>query len=117
MSNKVLAYFQCQNIDGIDYLIPDMSIRCTDKKYLSFLPWALAMTGVYPIGVPAFLFWLLFRNRTRLQRPQIILAIGFLYGSFIVAAFSSSLCSSSWLVCRGVQRQALVVRADRYGAQ
>jgi len=34
---------------------------------------------LYPIGVPAFFFWLMWRYRKRLAEPGVRLQLGFLY--------------------------------------
>jgi len=82
LSSRVLGYFWCRDIDGVSYNMSQMTIMCTDHRYLTFLPYAIVMTFVYPIGVPLFFFWLLYRNRNRLDRYETVLSLGFLYEAY-----------------------------------
>lgn len=62
--------FPCQNVDpdestgGEDeYLRADYSIACNSDRYYFGRAYAIVMIFVYPVGIPAFYFWLLYSCR------------------------------------------------------
>jgi hypothetical protein len=71
VSSTVLRLYQCTSVDGVDYLTSDFRVLCTDESYL----WYARSIGVffvvlYPIGIPLFLFVLLYRHRHVLRVPR-----------------------------------------------
>jgi hypothetical protein len=69
-SNLIFRIFGCDNVDpdnsldgGDYYLTADYTISCSSPRYKFGLAYACVMILIYPIGVPALYFTLLYRNR------------------------------------------------------
>lgn len=82
LSSKVLGYFVCREVDGVNYLVGDFTIHCGDPEWLKHLPLGIVMTVVYPFGIPMLFFWALYRKRDRLGEPDVVAKIGFLYQAY-----------------------------------
>lgn len=71
VSYRIFQTFCCQGLDdGETYLKADYSISCLTSRHSGYVAYALAMVCVYPVGVPAVLAWLLFRNRRGLVKSD-----------------------------------------------
>jgi hypothetical protein len=73
-STVVFNYFKCRvfvdNVYGNSrYLYRDYSVDCDSTRYISYLPWAILMILVYPIGIPLLYFCLLWKHRETLRDP------------------------------------------------
>jgi hypothetical protein len=81
VSSQVLKTFAVDYFDdGRAALAVDHSIDATTAKYTSFAVYAGFMTLVWPMGVPAFYFTYLYRERARLNpksnsSEQIVIAV------------------------------------------
>lgn len=71
---KIFQVFSCQDVDPDDdvsgddeYMTVDYSVSCSSSKYLFGFAWAIASILVYPIGVPAYYFYVLFSNKESIQ--------------------------------------------------
>lgn len=84
VSRKVLETFVCRDIDGTQYLVADFDIQCYTGDWLRFLPYEIFVTLVYPLGIPAAMFYLIRRKRQedRLRDPATLLSYGFLYEAY-----------------------------------
>jgi hypothetical protein len=51
------------------YLFRDYSIDCHSARYKLFVPYALSMILVYPLGIPGIYFVLLWSKRSTLSDP------------------------------------------------
>jgi hypothetical protein len=67
---SIFQTFVCVDLDSRDlvsdsqkYLSADYSISCTSERYLWGYSYAIAMVFVYPVGVPLFYFYLMYRKR------------------------------------------------------
>jgi hypothetical protein len=76
VSTKVFNAFRTYTFDdGTCYLLRDLSISCTSPTYATIRGWALVMVFLYPLGIPAFYFVLLYRARHDLD-PEVCLSPG-----------------------------------------
>jgi lysylphosphatidylglycerol synthetase-like protein (DUF2156 family) len=68
VSTTVLQTFACDLIDEVDksWLRADYSILCTSATHRAYQAYAAVMIFVYPLGIPAFYSWLLYRNRAHI---------------------------------------------------
>eukprot|EP00808_Paulinella_micropora_P002032 g81900.t1 len=82
VSATVVAAFVCQDINGVLYLKADYTQRCLDERWWRYLPLAVSGVILYPLGIPAFFYYLLSRYKTRLDLPDIQAQLGFLYQGF-----------------------------------
>jgi TRAP-type C4-dicarboxylate transport system permease small subunit len=87
VSSTILSMFMCEKVNDTIYLKADFSLRCGDKRWISYLPAGIIGILVYPIGIPAFFFYLLRRYRNRLQQPDIQAELGFLYLAYSPASW------------------------------
>ena len=62
--------------------MPTHLFFCSPYDRWSWLPYALVMIVVYPIGIPAAFFFLVRRNLGRLREPDIRMTLGFLYEAY-----------------------------------
>ena len=70
-SAAIFATFQCKELsDGSSWLRADLSIDCTSPEHIGVQTYAVAMVVLYPIGTPLFYYFLLRRNRARLEELQ-----------------------------------------------
>lgn len=64
VSALVFETFACDGLDdGEEYLRADYRIKCNSSKHKAFEFFAGIMIFVYPIGIPAFYAYLLYKNR------------------------------------------------------
>ena len=61
VSLALFRYFKCVDTGESRVLLADMTIMCNSGKYRGFLAYILVMILVYPIGIPAMYFGLLFK--------------------------------------------------------
>ena len=68
VSSTIFQAFACEELDdGKDYLRVDYRIECDSSKHEAFQIFAGIMIFVYPIGIPAFYAFLLYKNREVLK--------------------------------------------------
>src|SRR5438105_63396 len=79
VSSSVLSFYQCRDINGVNYLVTDFHLRCGDEEWMKWLPLASVALVVYPIGVPAILFVALYQRRKRLKEPEVMASLGIIY--------------------------------------
>jgi len=82
VSADVLGMLVCKDINGTSYLLADFSIHCGSPEWLTYIGPTIAMIFIYPIGVPAFFFAMLWRYRHRLEESGVRLQLGFLYAGY-----------------------------------
>jgi len=82
VSSVIFSLFVCKEVDGVDYMVTDFTIRCHDDRWFKFLGPAVVMILIYPVGVPAFMFYLLRRYRKRLMSAAVRVQLGFLYEAY-----------------------------------
>lgn len=82
--STIFRVFVCENIYGTNYLLADFSKVCAGDEWQNYRNYAIFMIFVYPLGIPAFFFFMLWRYRRqdRLQEPGIRAELGFLYESY-----------------------------------
>ena len=63
-SSTIFQMFDCEVLeDGKDYLCADYTIECDGPRHRALMIYAGVMILLYPLGIPAFFAYLLFRNR------------------------------------------------------
>jgi hypothetical protein len=82
VSSTVLSIFVCRDINGVPFLLADFTLRCHDTKWYWMMWIAIPAVLVYPIGVPAFFFYMLNRYKSRMAEPGVRLELGFLYAAY-----------------------------------
>lgn len=83
VSRRVLEFFQCsENIDGQYYIVRDYRIKCFDKKWFEMFPVALIALILYPLGIPVFILFKLWRYRKDLKNSLVLSRYGFLYAAY-----------------------------------
>jgi len=92
VSSSLLGYFVCRDINGTTFLLADFSLECYDSRWMSNLPWIIVAILVYPIGVPAFFFYILRRYRQRMDEPGVRMQLGFLYAAYNRDSWYFELC-------------------------
>ena len=93
----VLMMFKCRKFEphpGFDYagdvphatdnsyLEADIRYSCQDNLYLLFALFGFIGVCTYPIGVPAFFFFLMFRERDQIHDAINKMKFGFLFGDY-----------------------------------
>jgi len=82
VSANVLALFVCDTVYGTSYLLADVTVHCYDTRWWSYFPLMLVMIGLYPVGVPALVFYTLRKNKNKLHDPGTKIQLGFLYEAY-----------------------------------
>jgi len=82
ISAEVLDFFLCVQINGIWYLVNDFSLNCYDSSWNKYLGLNIFLVFLYPVGIPCFMFYMLYRNRRRLRDPATLQSLGFLYEAY-----------------------------------
>jgi len=83
VSSTILKYFVCREINGSYWLLADLNMLCGPGIWLDNLPYTALFVLVYPIGIPAMFFILMFRRRTKLRRVNTIQTYSFLYQAYV----------------------------------
>jgi len=76
--------FSCKNLDdGHSYLVKDMSIQCWSQEHSQWTL-GLALPGMifWGLSTPLFATYLLYKNRSNLDKGSVIIQYGFLYRGF-----------------------------------
>ena len=99
VTNKIFQMFVCKNLDpeSVDkesddlYLVADYSISCKSNRFYFGVVWAVVFIFVYPIGIPLFYYYSLYRKRDEIMRrednqgkviPVSVSMLQFLYSSY-----------------------------------
>jgi hypothetical protein len=93
-SKKILAFFVCREVNGTSYLLSDFSLICGDSLWLSYLPYALGFTLLYPIGLPLLFFIVLRKYHKQRADPLVRSSIGFLMDSYVDKSWYFELVSA-----------------------
>lgn len=68
VSSSVFHTFACDDLDdGSSFLRSDHSLECYTTTHKVFMAYACVMVGVYPLGIPIFFAFVLYRNRASLK--------------------------------------------------
>ena len=75
ITTDIFAMFPCMDVnsenDGSQdryYLVADMSISCTSDRYYFGVTYAVVFIFVYPVGIPALYFYLLYRKKDAIMQ-------------------------------------------------
>ena len=103
VSRQALRAISCYDVDGQSRLSFDLAVAC-DSQQNSYKVIAWLQIIFISCGVPAALFFLLFRKRNQLQKEEVRRVYHFLYSGYTPTAF--------WFECaRMVLKWALVASA------
>lgn len=67
VSSTIFQTFRCEDVGGVSYLEADYSIECNTVWHERYKIFAAFMVIVFPIGIPAFVGWWIYRNRKSLN--------------------------------------------------
>ena len=72
LATKIFSVFRCKSIVGIEgqLLAADVSVVCHETEHVTYLIVAGAFLGLYIIGIPFFMFIMLWRNRKHLHMKE-----------------------------------------------
>ena len=72
VSTTIFDTFNCKTFgdDETEYMMSDQSIDCGTHKHKMYQVFAAFMMAVYPVGIPALYFVLLFKARQQLQAEK-----------------------------------------------
>ena len=87
VSLKILRTFKCIEVEGDWFLEADMRVTCYDKQWMGFALYAAIMGLLFTFGMPATIFYVLWRRRSRLSDPQVEASWGFLYETYGTRAY------------------------------
>jgi len=82
VSSIVLRSYICKNVNGTSYLVSDFEVICYTDSYNRNINAAYFMIVLYPVGIPCFLFYMLYRYRMRLNEAGVRAELGFLYDAY-----------------------------------
>jgi hypothetical protein len=86
ISSVVLRLYVCKSIDDGWYLLTDLRISCYTDTWSLYAYASIAAIALYPVGIPAFFFVLLWRNSRAegggLSNERIKAQLGFLYAGY-----------------------------------
>ena len=69
LCQKVFTMFRCKEIPGIEgqVLLADWSVRCNEGEHVMFSMLAFVFLGLFIMGIPSFMLFVLCRNRAHLH--------------------------------------------------
>eukprot|EP01006_Ploeotia_vitrea_P035745 TRINITY_DN65931_c10_g3_i2.p1 TRINITY_DN65931_c10_g3~~TRINITY_DN65931_c10_g3_i2.p1 ORF type:complete len:506 (+),score=273.25 TRINITY_DN65931_c10_g3_i2:97-1614(+) len=82
VSSIIFRLYLCREVNGTEYLLSDFSIQCGSDEWLRYAYFNLVAILLYPIGIPAFFYFMLQRNRKQLHLPGVRVQLGFLYEAY-----------------------------------
>jgi len=91
MALRVLAIFDCREIDGDFWLVSDVQLKCYDTRWATYAIVGFCGALVYPVGIPILFYIILSRNKHRLDTPGVKARCGFLYSGFVAAFWGGEL--------------------------
>jgi hypothetical protein len=63
VSQKIFRLYQCDNVEGVSYLVSDMRVRCYTREWFAYALYAGVMCALYVIGFPLSIAIILVRRR------------------------------------------------------
>ena len=83
ISRRAIEYFRCSEYyDGKSYLVKDFTIECWNGKHKDNLIYGIIAVIIYPIGIPAFFAYQLWKKRDHLDDRHVLNRLGFLYAIY-----------------------------------
>lgn len=76
VSSMILRTFVCKKVEGTYFLLADFRLQCFDSTWYKYAGYGAVMVAVYPIGIPLFLFFMLYKYRTQLNDPAVRAQVG-----------------------------------------
>jgi hypothetical protein len=79
ITTTIFKIFPCENLDPNNddemshnyYLVADYSINCESDRYRFGVTYAIFMIILYPVGLPALYYWLLYQHRLEISKRGI----------------------------------------------
>jgi len=82
VSSVILRTYVCQDIQGVYYLEADYTEQCRTTLWYQVVYLLIPLIILYPIGIPAFFFFWIYRYRNRLAQAGIRAELGFIYDGY-----------------------------------
>ena len=86
VSSTILNHYVCKTIrdseNAYSFLLVDLSVTCKTDTWWLFAYIGFPLILVYPIGIPAFFFGILYTHRKQLHMSQVQAQFGFLYAGY-----------------------------------
>ncbi len=85
LSKIAMTVFSCEELppdSGRWHLLADRNIMCFKGRHLLWIGIILPVLLLYSMGIPAYLFYLLWQNRDSLKKPGVRRQYGFLYSGY-----------------------------------
>lgn len=80
MIQNLLAVMSCRNIDGVKYIMADISFECYSSTHVKYI-FALCIPGllIWSTVIPFLILRKMIQNKNRLDSAYMRLKYGFLY--------------------------------------
>jgi len=86
VSSTILNHYVCKSIrdshSTYSFLLVDLRVPCKTSRWWLFAYIGIPLIALYPIGIPAFFFFLLYAHKNRLHMNQVQAQFGFLYAGY-----------------------------------
>jgi flagellar basal body-associated protein FliL len=82
VSQTILRLYVCKQVGPLWYLLADFRTHCYTQKWHAWAGVVGLLIVIYPIGIPAFFFAMLWRYRKRLGEAGIRDQLGFIYDAY-----------------------------------
>jgi len=82
VSSQCFEMFNCTEVEGVSFITSDFSVRCYDGQWYKWLAINCVFIILIPFGVPAMVFWSMYRKRHKLNSAVARYEMDFLYASF-----------------------------------
>ena len=86
---KIFNVLKCMEIEGKLYFVADFSQMCFQNQHLTLTLFAVLFFSLYIVGMPAMLWWRLYRHREEIKQrfatplhPHVEARFGHLYGPY-----------------------------------
>ncbi len=86
LSASILRMYACIEVQGVSYLVADMTVKCHTDTWNLATKLGIPAIVLYPFGIPAFFFAMMWRYRHRLEEAAVRAQLGFIYGQSRFAA-------------------------------
>ncbi|KAI9352506.1 hypothetical protein DFJ73DRAFT_347713 [Zopfochytrium polystomum] len=98
LTDRALKLFTCISdpYDDRFYIPGSPSVTCYDDKYFAYRPLAFVLSFVYGAGIPAFIFFTLFRHRKQLHEEQVVQRLSIVYSSYSESTWYWTPCQMMW---------------------
>lgn len=78
----LLSMYNCITINGVSYLMADFRVQCTSESHIVHALIIAPFAFFYSLGIPFCYGYYLFKHRSELRNPHMLIKAGFIYESF-----------------------------------